>query len=163
MTDRFAPRPGEMRTTLPSDFDAGLYFIGRIHTPWKSLGECPKNSGESDVDCAIALDPRFAPGLKDVETCTHMIALYWMSEAPRDLIVQQPRHYAEPHGVFALRSPARPNPIALSVVQLLGVDGANLRVRGIDCLDGTPLLDLKPYFASTDSKPDARVGWHAKR
>jgi tRNA-Thr(GGU) m(6)t(6)A37 methyltransferase TsaA len=148
---------------LPPDFDAGIYFVGRIRTPWKSLGECPKNSGEADADCTIELDARFAPGLKDVATCTHLVVLYWMNEAPRDLIVQHPRHYAEPHGAFALRSPARPNPIALSVVQLLGVDGATLRVRGIDCLDGTPLLDLKPYFASTDSRPDARVGWHAKR
>jgi tRNA-Thr(GGU) m(6)t(6)A37 methyltransferase TsaA len=163
MTDRFAPRPGELRTKLPPDFDAGLYFIGRIRTPWKTLGECPKNSGEADAECTIELDTRFAPGLKDVETCTHLVALYWMGEAPRDLIVQQPRHYVEPHGVFALRSPARPNPIALSVVRLLGVNGGTLRVRGVDCLDGTPLLDLKPYFASTDSRPDATVGWHAKR
>jgi len=163
MTEHFEPRAGELRVPPPTDFDAGVYFIGRIRTPWKTLGECPKNSGEADADCTIEIDARYAPGLKDVETCTHLVVLYWMSEAPRDLIVQQPRHYAEPHGVFALRSPARPNPIALSVVQLLGVEGAALRVRGIDCLDGTPLLDLKPYFASTDSKPDARVGWHSKR
>ena len=163
MTDRFSPRPGELRAALPKDFDAGLYFIGRIRTPWKTLRECPKNSGEADAVCTIELDARYAPALKDVETCSHLVALYWMSEAPRDLIVQLPRHYGEPHGAFALRSPARPNPIALSVVQLLGVDGAKLQVRGIDCLDGTPLLDLKPYFASTDSRPDARVGWHTKR
>jgi tRNA-Thr(GGU) m(6)t(6)A37 methyltransferase TsaA len=163
MTDRFVPRAGELRAAPPKDFDAGLYFIGRIRTPWRTLSECPKNSGEADAECAIELDARYAPGLKDVATCTHLVVLYWMSEAPRDLIVQQPRHYTEPHGVFALRSPARPNPIALSVVQLLGVEGMTLRVRCIDCLDGTPLLDLKPYFASTDSKPDARVGWHANR
>lgn len=163
MTDRFAPRPGELRVPPPQDIDAGLYFIGRIRTPWRSLAECPKNSGETDAACTIEIAERYAPGLKDVETCTHLVVLYWMTEAPRDLIVQQPRHYGEPHGVFALRSPARPNPIALSVVQLLGVEGTALRVRGIDCLDGTPLLDLKPYFASTDSKPDAQVGWHAKR
>jgi tRNA-Thr(GGU) m(6)t(6)A37 methyltransferase TsaA len=163
MTDRFAPRSGELRAALPTEFDAGLYFIGRIRTPWRTLSDCPKNSGEADAECTIELDARYAPGLKDVGTCTHLVVLYWMSEAPRDLIVQQPRHYTEPHGAFALRSPARPNPMALSVVQLLGAEGASLRVRGIDCLDGTPLLDLKPYFASTDSKPDARVGWHAKR
>jgi tRNA (Thr-GGU) A37 N-methylase len=62
-----------------------------------------------------------------------------------------------------LRSPARPNPIALSVVELVAVAGPELRVRGLDCLDGTPLLDLKPYFASTDARPAARVGWHAAR
>jgi tRNA-Thr(GGU) m(6)t(6)A37 methyltransferase TsaA len=163
MSSHFAARPGELKVAPPDSFDAGLYFIGRIRTPWRTLAECPKNGGEAEAVCTIELDARYAPGLKDVETCTHLIVLYWMGEAPRDLIVQQPRHYAEPHGVFALRSPARPNPIALSVVHLLGVDGPILRVRGIDCLDGTALLDLKPYFASTDSRPDARVGWHAKR
>jgi tRNA-Thr(GGU) m(6)t(6)A37 methyltransferase TsaA len=163
MTDRFAPRPGEVRAALPKDFDAGLHFIGRIRTPWRALADCPKNSGEADAECTIELDKRYAPGLKDVETCTHLVVLYWMTEAPRELIVQQPKHYGVPHGVFALRSPARPNPIALSVVQLFGVEANTLRVRGIDCLDGTPLLDLKPYFASTDSKPGARVGWHEKR
>jgi tRNA-Thr(GGU) m(6)t(6)A37 methyltransferase TsaA len=163
MTDRSTPRPGELQVALPSDFDAGLYFLGRIHTPWRAIADCPKNSGETDAVCTIVLDQAYAPGLKDVETCTHLIVLYWMSEAPRDLIVQQPRIYPEPHGVFALRSPMRPNPIALSVVELLGVDGATLQVRGLDCLDGTPLLDIKPYFASTDAKPAARVGWHEKK
>ena len=163
MTDRSDPRPGELRVAPPPGFDAGLYFIGRIRTPWYRLSECPKNSGEADALCTIALDARYAPGLKDVETCTHLVVLYWMSEAARDLIVQQPRHYTEPHGVFALRSPARPNPVAMAVVELQSIDGATLRVRGLDCLDGTPLLDIKPYFASTDAKPDARVGWHERR
>jgi len=78
-------------------------------------------------------------------------------------MLQAPRHYAEPRGTFALRSPVRPNPIAASVVQLLGGEGTTLVVVGLDCLDGTPLLDLKPYFASTDAVPDAVVGWHAER
>ena len=163
MTERSAPRPGELRVEPPANFDAGLYFIGRIRTPWKTLAECPKNSGEANAECTIALDARYAPGLKDVETCTHLIVLYWMDQAPRDLIVQGPKHYGVPHGTFALRSPARPNPIALAVVELLAVEGSVLRVRGVDCLDGTPLLDIKPYFASTDAKPAARVGWHERR
>ena len=86
-----------------------------------------------------------------------------MDQARRDLVVQAPRHYGEPRGTFALRSPVRPNPIAASVVKLVEVDGPRLSVVGLDCLDGTPLLDLKPYFASTDAVPDAVVGWHAKR
>lgn len=65
-------------------------------------------------------------------------------------------------GTFALRSPARPNPIALSVVRLVGIEGGTLSVTGLDCLDGTPLLDIKPYFASTDCVPDAVVGWHSE-
>ncbi|HEX2114363.1 MAG TPA: tRNA (N6-threonylcarbamoyladenosine(37)-N6)-methyltransferase TrmO [Alphaproteobacteria bacterium] len=163
MTDRFAPRPGELRVPPRPNFDAGLYFIGRICTPWRTIADCPKNSGEADAICTIELDARYAPGLKDVETCTHLVVLYWMGEAPRDLIVQKPRHYGVPHGVFALRSPARPNPIAMSVVELQAIEGASLQVRGLDCLDGTPLLDIKPYFASIDAKPTARVGWHESR
>ena len=77
--------------------------------------------------------------------------------------MQSPRHYAEQRGTFALRSPVRPNPIAVSVVRLLRIDGNRLTVVGLDCLDGTPLLDIKPYFASTDAVTDASVGWHAGR
>jgi tRNA-methyltransferase O/ABC transporter substrate binding protein len=83
--------------------------------------------------------------------------------SPRNIVLQNPRHYGELRGTFALRSPARPNPIAISVVRLLERDGAKLSVVGLDCLDGTPLLDIKPYFASTDSVPDTLVGWHKER
>ena len=78
-----------------------------------------------------------------------------MDQARRDLLVQAPRH-GDLRGTFALRSPVRPNPIALAVVALLGVEGATLTVRGVDCIDGTPLIDIKPYFASTDCFPDAK-------
>ena len=86
-----------------------------------------------------------------------------MDKARRDLMLQSPRQYGELRGTFALRSPVRPNPIALSVARLVGIDGNTLSVVGIDCLDDTPLLDIKPYFASVDSVPDASVGWHADR
>ena len=156
-------RPGEIAAALPEKFDAGVYFIGRIRTPWTRREDCPKNAAESDAPCTIELDARYAAGLADVQTCTHLIVLYWMDRAPRNLVLQRPRHYGVPRGVFALRSPARPNPIAVSVAKLIELDGARLRVKGLDCLDGTPLLDLKPYFASTDAKPAAEVGWHARR
>jgi len=155
-------RPGEARTSLPEAYDAGLYFIGRIHTPWTRREDCPKNAGGSDAVCTIALDPRWEPGLAELETCSHVIVLYWMDRAPRDLVSQKPAHYDRARGTFALRSPARPNPIALSVAALVGIEGPVVRVRGLDCLDGTPLLDLKPYFASVDAKPDAQVGWRAR-
>ena len=86
-----------------------------------------------------------------------------MDKSRRDLVLQVPRHYRVGRGTFALRSPARPNPIAMSVVRLLGVEGTRLKVVGLDCLDDTPLVDLKPYFASTDAAPDAVVGWHTER
>ena len=83
-----------------------------------------------------------------------------MDKARRDLVLQSPRHCATQRGTFALRSPVRPNPIAASVVKLVKVEGTRLTVIGLDCLDGTPLVDIKPYFASTDSVADATVGWH---
>ncbi len=150
------PRSGEEQIELPSDTDADVYFIGRIRTPYPTRADCPKNGRESAVDCVIELAPRYAGGLLDIERCSHLIVLYWMDEARRDLVRQVPAHLGKPRGTFALRSPARPNPIALSVVELLKVEGNRLTIRYIDCRDGTPLVDIKPYFASTDSIPDAR-------
>jgi tRNA-Thr(GGU) m(6)t(6)A37 methyltransferase TsaA len=161
--DRAGIRPGEVAVELPTDFDAGVYFIGRIRTPWTRREDCPKNARESDAVCTVKVDARWAAALRDIESCTHLLVLYWMHEARRDLVLQVPRHYGKQRGTFALRSPVRPNPIAASVVQLVAVEGPVLSVVGLDCLDGTPLLDLKPYFASTDAVADAVVGWHTRR
>ena len=164
--DPFGIRDGEVAVPLPAEPDASLYFIGRIRTPWKDRKDCPKNAREareSGTLCSVELDPRWAPALQGVETCTHLILLYWMDRSRRDLAVQVPGHYGTGRGTFALRSPVRPNPIAVSVVKLVKVEGSTLSVVGVDCLDGTPLLDIKPYFASGDSSPDAVVGWHAGR
>jgi len=156
-------REGEIAVALPDRFDASLYFIGRIRTPWRRREDCPKNGRETSEECKIVLDPRWIEGLTGLETVTHLLVLYWMDKARRDLVLQAPHHYAEPRGTFALRSPVRPNPIAASVVRLVRIEGNVLVVVGLDCLDNTPLLDLKPYFASTDSVPEASVGWHAAR
>lgn len=151
-------REGEVAVSLPDQFDAKLYFIGRIRTPWARREECPKNPRESEALCTIEVDERWAAGLLDIGNCTHVLVLYWMHEARRDLVLQVPRHLGRQRGTFALRSPVRPNPIAVSVAQLIAVDGPRLTVRGLDCLDRTPLLDLKPYFASIDAVPSAIVG-----
>ena len=158
--DPFGDREGEVTVELPKAFDASLYYIGRIRTPWTRREDCPKNARETQAFCTIELDPRWAEGLKGVESCTHIVVLYWMDRSRRDLIRQVPRHYGEQRGTFALRSPARPNPIAMSVARLINVEGTKLSVIGLDCLDNTPLLDIKPYFASTDAVPDAVVDWH---
>jgi tRNA-Thr(GGU) m(6)t(6)A37 methyltransferase TsaA len=160
--DPYAIRPGEIAVELPKEFDAGLYFIGRIRTPWTRREDCPKNARENDAVCTIEVDPRWADALRGIETCSHVIVLYFMDRARRDLVLQAPRHYTEVRGTFALRSPVRPNPIALSVARLVKVEGTRLSIVGVDCLDNTPLLDIKPYFASTDAAPDAEVGWHDK-
>jgi tRNA-Thr(GGU) m(6)t(6)A37 methyltransferase TsaA len=159
----FGMREGEIAVELPSAFDASLYFIGRIRTPWTDRDNCPKNARESDAVCTLEIAPRWAAALEGIESCTHIVVLYWMDRSRRDLVVQVPRHYGVGRGTFALRSPARPNPIAMSVVRLIRVDGTHLSVVGLDCLDQTPLLDIKPYFASTDAVAEAVVGWHAAR
>ena len=159
----FGIRPGEVAGELPAAFDAGLYYIGRIRTPWTRRADCPKNARESDALCTVEIAPAFQPALEGLDGTSHVWLLYFMDRAPRDLLVQVPRTYGEGRGTFALRSPARPNPIAISAARLVAIEGGNLSVRGLDCLDGTPLLDIKPYFASTDAFPDAVVGWHAAR
>ena len=150
-------REGEIAVALPDKFDAGVYFIGRIRTPWMRREECPKNARGSDAECVIEVDPRYAAALDGVAGCSHLVVLYFMDKARRDLVMQAPRHHPEPRGTFSVRSPVRPNPIAMSVVRLVRVEGTRLIVVGLDCLDGTPLIDIKPYFASVDSVPDATV------
>lgn len=161
-TNEFGIWEGEVTTELPAKRDAEVYFLGRIRTPWTERKQCPKNARGSDAICTVELEARWAPALKDVASCSHLILLYWMDRAPRNIVLQVPSHYGVQRGTFALRSPARPNPIAMSVVKLLGIEGMGLKVSGLDCLDGTPLIDIKPYFASTDSVPEAVVGWHRK-
>jgi tRNA-Thr(GGU) m(6)t(6)A37 methyltransferase TsaA len=155
MSDGSGVREGEVAVDLPQAFDASVYFIGRIRTPFKTRQECPKGSAAAASLGRVELDPRYALGLQDLHLYSHAILLYWMDRARRDLILQVPAHLGHPRGTFALRSPVRPNPIALAVVQLVEVAGTVLNVRNIDCIDGTPLIDIKPYFASTDSVPGA--------
>ena len=155
MAETSEMRPGEVAIELPAGFDAGVYFIGRIRTPFKTRADCPKSVAESEAVARVELDPRYAAGLRDLSLYSHAILLYWMDEARRDLIEQVPAHLGRPRGTFAVRSPVRPNPIALAVVEVLGVESTTVTVRSVDCIDGTPLLDIKPYFASIDSAPGA--------
>ena len=137
-------RPGEVAVDLPPETDAGVYFIGRIRTPWKTRGECPRRGRWDGPICEIQIDPRWALALTGIEANERLQILYWMNRARRDLVQQTPGHKPPAVGTFALRSPVRPNPIASSIVLLVGVEGTTLRVRGLDCLDGTPLIDIKP-------------------
>jgi tRNA (adenine37-N6)-methyltransferase len=160
------PRPGEVvlgRDPAAGPVDAGLVFVGWIRTPWATREACPKNPREARErggSATLEFLPAYRPGLAGLEGYTHAIALYWLHAARRDVIVAAPRHLAAARGVFALRSPVRPNPIGLSVVRVLAVDVAHghVTVEPIDCLDGTPLIDVKPYLATIDAKPDAVAG-----
>ena len=163
MSDASGIRDGEQR--LPRDpaemqADAHLVFIGRVRSPWTTREDCPKNMAaarEKGGGATVEIDPRFRLGLDGIEAFSHVALLTWLDRSPRDLIVQKPRHAPEARGVFALRSPARPNPVGLHIVRLLDVDAGNglLTLDAIDVLDGTPVIDVKPYYASTDAVPDA--------
>ena len=140
----FELRAGEVTVALPPQTDAGVYFIGTIHTPWRVREACPKRGSPDGPICSITVHERWREALTDIASHGRIQVLYWMHHARRDLVLQTPFRTGETTGTFALRSPVRPNPIASSVVDLLAVEGTTLRVRGLDCLDGTPLIDLKP-------------------
>ena len=137
-------REGEVACGLPDGFDAGLYFIGRIRTPWKTRAACPRRGAQDGPLCRIEFDERWRPALAGLEGRAFVQVLYFMNQARRDLLLQWPRGREKPLGTFALRSPVRPNPIASSVAKLEGVESGALLVRGLDCIDGTPLVDVKP-------------------
>lgn len=140
-----ATRPGEIEGLSPDRTDAGLIYIGRIRTPFLSRNECPRQGDPAGPLCRIEIDDPWRPALLGVESCARLEVLYWMHRARRDLLVQTPGAAGAPRGTFALRSPVRPNPIAISVVDVVALEDGVIVVRGLDCLDGTPLLDVKPH------------------
>ena len=139
-----ATRPGEIEARLPERTDARVVFIGTIRTPFRTRDDCPRQGKPDGPLCRIELDDPWKPALKGIERFGRIEVLYWMHQARRDLILQSPKSNGETYGTFALRSPVRPNPIATSMVELVAVEDGALVVRGLDCVDGTPLVDLKP-------------------
>lgn len=147
--------------------DAGVVFIGTVSSPWASREHCPTNMAaarERGRPAQLRLDAPYRPGLLGLDGASHLILLTWLDRGRRDLIVQKPRHASEARGAFALRSPVRPNPIGLHVAAITGIDHAAglIDIDGIDVLDGTPIVDIKPYYASTDAiaaatRPGGRV------
>jgi tRNA-Thr(GGU) m(6)t(6)A37 methyltransferase TsaA len=137
-------RPLEVAIDAPEPGDAQLHFIGRIHTPWTDRKDCPRQGRHDGPDCRIEVFPPWDQGLKGLESYDSIEVLYWLDRSRRDLVIQNPGHTDNTTGTFALRSPVRPNPIGTSLVKLLELDGNMLTVRGLDCLDGTPLVDIKP-------------------
>lgn len=134
--------------------------IGYAHTPFTQSSQIPKGLGaKHDDEGFLEIIPEFAAGLADIEGFSYLYVLWCFDRSTDfDLVATPPADEGRPHGVFATRSPRRPNPIALTVVELLGRDGAKLRVRGVDMLDGTPILDLKPYLSSIPEEK-LRRGW----
>ncbi len=137
-------REGEQAVVLPPATDAGLVFIGRCHTPWTDRLTCPRQGRLDGPTCRIEIFEPWVPALDGITAFERLEVLYWLHESRRDLVRQSPRSDGQARGTFSLRTPVRPNPIGTHIVQLVRVDGADLWVRGLDCLDGTPLIDLKP-------------------
>jgi len=137
-------RRNEVAIEPPEPDDAGLTYIGRIMTPWTSRMETPRQGRHDGPVCTIEIYEPWVAALKGIEAFERLEVIYWLDQARRDLVLQSPASNGEVFGTFSIRSPVRPNPIGTSIVLLEKVEGNRLLVRGMDCLDGTPLLDLKP-------------------
>jgi tRNA-Thr(GGU) m(6)t(6)A37 methyltransferase TsaA len=134
--------------------------IGIIHSPFREKEGMPLQSVRSQEAGILEVFREYELGLQDIEGFTHLIILYYFHREPETgLLVQSCLEESVHHGVFATRSPKRPNHIGISTVELIGREGNLLRVSGIDVLDGTPLLDIKPYVPRIDDRAEARSGW----
>ncbi|SDU61819.1 tRNA (N6-threonylcarbamoyladenosine(37)-N6)-methyltransferase TrmO [Desulfobacula phenolica] len=137
--------------------------IGIIHTPFDSLKGMPiQPSGADKVTGTIVINKEYELGLKDLEGFSHLILLYNFHQSKGYDLILTPFLDDQKRGVFSTRAPRRPNPIGLSIVNLLKIEGNRLTIKGIDVLDGTPLIDIKPYVPEFDSKAVTAVGWLEK-
>ena len=156
-------RTAEIAVDPPVPNDAGLVFIGRIGTPWTSRLECPRQGRLDGPTCRIEIFEPWVPALDGIERYEQLEVLYWLHLSRRDLVRQSPASSGTTRGTFSLRTPVRPNPIGTCIIRLVGVEGPVVLVRGLDCLDGTPPLDLKPDRAlftpiAPPQKGDFQVG-----
>ena len=140
--------------------DVTYHPIGVIHSPFKDLEDMPiQPAGEASAPGSIEIFSDFVEGLKDLEGFSHVILLYHFHRVRSSKLTVTPFLGSQPRGIFATRAPTRPNPIGLSVVKLIRIEGNQLYVENLDILDGTPLLDLKPYVPEFDRQLKARIGW----
>lgn len=133
--------------------------IGVIHSPYKKKEDIPCQGCRSKETGTVEVFPEYAEGLKDVEGFSHLILVFYFHKADRAKLVAKPFLDDRPKGIFAIRGPSRPNHIGLTVVELLGIEENRLNVANMDCFDGTPLLDIKPYIPQFDEKTDVKIGW----
>jgi len=136
--------------------------IGYVRSPYTSTKEIPKGLGaEHKAEGTLEILPEFEAGLADIEGFSHLFVIWIFDRSQGFELLGTPPSDNRPHGVFATRSPRRPNPIGLTVVELLRREGTRLHVRGLDMLDGTPILDIKPYLSSVPTE-SLRRGWLAE-
>ena len=134
--------------------------IGIIHSPFTDIAGMPiQPRGAAGVPGSVEVRPEFTAGLQDLAGFSHVILLYHFHRVREARLTVTPFLDAQPRGVFATRAPQRPNPIGLSIVKLLGIEGNILHIENVDILDGTPLLDIKPYVPEFDQHPAERIGW----
>jgi tRNA-Thr(GGU) m(6)t(6)A37 methyltransferase TsaA len=148
--------PPQRPLNLPS---FPMRAIGTVHSPYTDRAQVPRGPGaRHDAEGVLEIAPDLAEGLADIEGFSHLYVIWVFHQAESVSLISTPPTDDRPHGVFATRSPRRPNPIALTVVRLVGREGNRLRVRGVDMLDGTPILDIKPYLSSVPER-ELRRGW----
>ncbi len=135
--------------------------IGIIHTPFTAPENMPiQNAGAAGETGTIDLFPAFITGLEDLDGFSHLILLYHLHEVTRYSLKVIPFMDTLEHGIFSTRAPVRPNPIGMTIVKLISRDGCRITITGVDMLDNTPLLDIKPYLPRFDAFNDARIGWY---
>lgn len=127
--------------------------VGVVHSPYTKPGQAPRQGRDSDVVSTLEIFPPFIPALGSMKGISHIWVLYWMDRAGRDLLLARRSDWKEARPVFSIRSPARPNPIALSIGEILSVSEGIVTVRGLEALDNSPILDIKPYIRSLDCIP----------
>ena len=137
--------------------------IGIVRSPYRVRGDAPRQGRLADTVAEIRVLETYAAGLEGIERSSHLIVLYWLDRAERGLLFAKPPGETRERGVFSTRSPARPNPIGFGIVDLVRREENVLVVRGLDALDGTPVLDIKPYSPEIDCIPEATGGWHIKK
>jgi formylmethanofuran dehydrogenase subunit E len=140
-----------------------LTQIGVVRSQYKKKQQAPFQGRHRSEESVIEVFQEYEPALLDIEQCTHLIVLYWQDQAQRDQLQTVTPWGPEVHGIFSTRSPNRPNPIGLCVVDLIERKGSVLRVSGMDALDGSPVIDIKPYSSAVDAIAGARIGWNASR
>lgn len=137
--------------------------IGVIKTPYRTLSDMPiQPKGAQMEEATLVVDPALAAGLKDLEGFSHIYLIYYFHQTDREALEVVPFMDVHTHGVYATRSPLRPNHIGLSIVRLIGIDHNRVTIQGVDILDGTPLLDIKPYIEAFDKVESSYSGWMSK-
>src|SRR6202000_2831002 len=137
-------REGERAVEMPAAQDAGLVFIGRIRTPWTSRLMTPRQGRHDGPVCRLEIFEPWVAAIKGVDFYSNLEVLYWLHQSRRDIVLQSPKNNQSSRGLFSLPPPWRPSPIVNSIVKHVGVEGNPILVRALDCLDETPLLDIKP-------------------